>query len=209
MMNRWILPILGSLTLLLGGCGGPTSDPAGQDQSVSLAGADIGGPFTLTDQDGRKASWSDFRGKYALVYFGYTYCPDVCPVDLQRIAQGYALFAKSAPDRAARIVPLFITLDPRRDTPAVLKNYVSNFPPFIGLTGTEEEIAAVAKRFAVAYSKEAGKGPSDYLVAHSRTPYLFGPDGAPIAIMPVDDPATPAQEGVPADIAAFLDSRVK
>lgn len=204
------------IAFVLAGCGPSGGGNAGQaDTSAqsdgSLAGAAIGGPFTLTDQDGKKRSWSDFNGRYRLIYFGYTYCPDVCPIDLQRIAQGLRLFEKQAPDRAAKIQPIFVSVDPERDTPAVVKAYVSAFHPrLIGLTGTPEEIAAVAKRFVVVYSKEKTKGSTEYIVSHSRTPYLFGPKGEPIALVPVDDPTTPdVDEGSAQAVAKALDRWVK
>ena len=211
MVRTFLLAMLGGGALALAGCGSSGGGPFSPTEQGSLAGARIGGPFTLTDQDGRKRSWSDFEGSYRLVYFGYSYCPDVCPVDLQRIAQGYAAFEKQAPDRAAKVQPIFITLDPERDTPEVLKNYVSAFHPrLVGLTGTPDEIAAVAKSFVVVYMKDTPKGSTDYLVSHSRTPYLFGPDGAPIALVPVDDPATPDKdEGTAAEITRVLDRWVK
>jgi len=211
-MNRRFQALLAASVLLLGGCDSTKEEAQApvQSRSVSLEGLRIGGPFTLTDQDGAKRNWDDFRGKYRLVYFGYTYCPDVCPVDLQRIMQGYAAFAKKAPERAARIQPIFISLDPDRDTPAVVKTYVSAFSPrLIGLTGTPEQVAAVAKDFAVAFSKENSKGAADYLVAHTRTPYLFDPAGKPLALVPVDDPTTAAQEGLPEEVRTFLDQWIK
>ncbi|MEO8722050.1 MAG: SCO family protein [Sphingobium sp.] len=207
-MNRLLLcamalAVMGSLS----GCGGVA--PADQQQG-SLVGDAIGGSFTLTDQDGRTVSWDDFRGKYRIVYFGYTNCPDVCPVDLQRIMQGLRLLEKSAPARAAQIQPIFITVDPKRDTPPVMKAYVSALHPrLLGLTGTPEQIAAVARKFVVAYFLEKPNETGAYIVSHSRTPYLFGPDGKPIALVPVDDPASPAQEGGPTEVAAFLDNWVK
>ena len=202
--------MLGGGALALAGCGSSGSGPSPTEQG-SLAGARIGGPFTLTDQDGRKRNWNDFKGSYRLVYFGYSYCPDVCPVDLQHIAQGYAAFEKQAPARAAKVQPIFITLDPERDTPAVLKPYVAAFHPrLVGLTGTPEQIAKVAKDFVVLYNAEKPEGASDYLVSHSRTPYLFGPDGKPIALVPVDDPGTPdVDEGAPDIVRAFLEKWVK
>src|SRR3546814_196753 len=116
-----------------------------------------------------------------MLYFGYSYCPDVCPLDLQKLMQGYRLFEKKDPARAAKVQPIFITIDPQRDTPQVLKNYVSAFhPKLIGLTGTPDEIAKVAKDFAVYYEK-AGED-EHYLVDHSRSPYLMGPDGKPLEI---------------------------
>lgn len=212
-MNRTFLYAFTAIgTTMLGGCGGTSStteQPATQ-QVVSLVGARIGGPFTLTDQNGIRRKWDDFRGKYRIVYFGYTNCPDVCPVDLQHIMQGLTLFEKKAPARAAQVQAIFISVDPQRDTPDVIKAYVSALHPrLIGLTGTPDEIAAIAKAFAVVYSHEKPNATGAYIVGHSRTPYLFGPDGKPLALVPIDDPVTPAQEGTPDDVAAVLDSLVK
>ncbi len=175
----------------------------------ALVGARIGGPFTLTDQDGKSVNWDSFKGRYRLVYFGYTYCPDVCPVDLQSIMAGYRLLAKQHPDKASKVQPIFISIDPERDTPAVLKTYVAAFPPnLIGLTGSVDAIARVTKDFAVVYGKEEGSDPKAYLVSHSRTPYLFGPDGKPIDLIPVDDPATKDNEGMPQSVADLLAHRI-
>jgi len=214
MMNgKHVVPFLAAL-LAISGCSGGQGDAPDQGQppkaEIDLTGARIGGPFTLIDQDGKPRSWDDFAGKYRIVYFGYTYCPDVCPVDLQRIAQGFSLFEKEAPERAAKVQPIFISVDPERDTPAVIKSYVSAFhPKLLGLTGTPDQIAAVAKAFAVVYSKEMTEGASEYLVGHTRTPYLFDPQGKPLAMLPVDDPATQEPEGLPKDIAAALDRLVQ
>jgi len=121
------------------------------------------------------------------------------------------LFEKQAPTRAVKVQPIFITVDPERDTPEVLKAYVAAFHPrMIGLTGTSDQIAAVTKKFVTVYSKVETKGSSGYLVSHTRTPYLFGQDGAPIIMLPVDDPATPDKdEGAPELVAASLDRWVK
>lgn len=213
-MNKALLSMLLPLTALLAGCNmGPGGNASSGNESVQgdLHGARIGAPFTLTDQDGKKVRWDDFKGQYRLVYFGYSYCPDVCPLDLQRIMQGFAKFEKDKPALAAKVQPVFISVDPERDTPAVLKTYVAAFHPrLIGLTGTPEEIAKVAKDFVVLYNKEETKGASGYLVSHSRTPYLFGPDGAPVALVPVDDPGTPdVDEGDPAKVTAFLEKWVR
>ena len=167
-----------SLGLLLGGC-----SAAKEQEQPPLAGARIGGPFTLTDQKGRQVSSSDFEGKYRLVYFGFASCPDVCPVDLQVIGQSLRQLEKSDPTIAAKVQPIFITVDPERDTPPVMGRYVSLFHPrLIGLTGTPKEIAAVAKAHGIYYSKQ-GEG-SDYMVDHARMVLLFGPKGEPIAIIP-------------------------
>jgi protein SCO1/2 len=163
----------------LAGCTPPAEPP--------LKGAALGGPFTLTNQDGGKTSDTDFKGKYRLIYFGYTYCPDVCPVDLQQIGKALKAFDKAEPARAAKLQPIFISVDPERDTPAVLKEYVAAFHPrLIGLTGTREQVAEVAKRYGGYYMKAERGGASGYLVDHSRVTLLFGPEGEPIAIVPQD-----------------------
>ncbi|WP_428685322.1 SCO family protein [Sphingopyxis sp.] len=163
-----------------------------------LAGAKIGGPFTLTDQDGKTVRDTDFAGKYRLVYFGYSYCPDICPVDLQKLMRGLAAFEKSDPARGAKIAPMFITVDPERDTPAALKPFVSRYHPrLIGLTGTPEQIAAVAKAYVVIYNKVPGSAPDRYLMAHSQLAFLMDPAGKPLALLPLDDPSTDADEGAP------------
>lgn len=198
--------------LLLSACQGGTSGStnAGSEQG-DLAGAAIGGPFTLTDQDGRTVRWDDFKGKYRLVYFGYTYCPDVCPLDLSKITAGFKLLEKSDTAKAARIQPIFITVDPQRDTPAVLKTYVAAFHPrLLGLTGPADVIETVKKEFVVVASKTGDpKATKDYLVSHTRTPYLFDPDGKPIALVPTDDTSTQQDEAAPDTIRAFLEKWVK
>ena len=145
-------------------------------------GPRVGGPFTLVNDNGKTVSNRDFRGKYMLVYFGYTYCPDVCPTTLNSVAQAMT----SLGARAKQVQPIFITVDPERDSPTVMKRYVSAFSPsLIGLTGTPAQIAAVAKEYKVYYAKHVtGPGPNDYSMDHSSIIYLMGPDGnfiAPIA----------------------------
>nr|WP_243395632.1 SCO family protein [Sphingomonas oleivorans] len=162
-------------------------------ETPPLAGAKIGGPFTLTDQDGRRVSDSQFAGRYRLVYFGYTYCPDVCPLDVQNLALGLKQLEESDPGKAEKIQPIFISIDPARDTPEVLKQFVSAFHPrLIGLTGTEAEIATVAKEFAVYYKKQPpAPDTSGYLVDHLRQAMLFGPKGEPLALIPQEEGAEP------------------
>ncbi|MBP6030529.1 MAG: SCO family protein [Sphingobium sp.] len=210
-MNRRPSLVVMSAALLLAGCDASqdAAAPSAAPAETDLRGATIGGPFALTDQDGKQRNWAEFQGRYRIVYFGYTYCPDVCPLDLQRIAQGFRLFEKQAPARAAKVQPIFISVDPERDTPAALKTYVTAFHPrLIGLTGTEAQIATVAKSFVTVYSKVTQKNGA-YLVSHTRTPILFGPEGAPLVMLPVDDTATPQAEGTPEQIADALDRWVK
>uniref|UniRef100_UPI0013DA4287 SCO family protein n=1 Tax=Sandarakinorhabdus rubra TaxID=2672568 RepID=UPI0013DA4287 len=161
--------------------------PAPAEPQGNLAGASLGGPFTLTDQDGRRVSDRDFAGRWRLIYFGYAFCPDVCPTDLALLGRGLAAFEQRSAAAGARVAPIFITIDPARDTPAVLKPYVAAFHPrLVGLTGTAAEIAAVTRAFGV-YAKQMPGGDADaYLMDHSAMVYLFGPDGRPVAFLPHD-----------------------
>lgn len=150
----------------------------------------MGGPFRLINQDGKTVTDADFAGKYRLIYFGYTFCPDVCPVDVQMMGRGLTAFEKADPARGAKVVPIFITVDPARDTPPVVKEFVSNFHPrMVGLTGSEKDIDAVAQRYGIAYLRQTPNGQGAYLVDHARMAVLYGPKGEPIAIMPQN--ATP------------------
>ena len=135
----------------------------------------VGGPFTLTDQNGKRVTDQDFRGKYMLIFFGFTYCPDVCPSELQVMS---AALDELGPV-GEKIQPVFITIDPARDTPEAMKLYVSNFHPrMVGLTGSDQDIAAVAKAYRVYYAKAKGaENAPDYLMDHSTILYLMGPDG--------------------------------
>ena len=136
----------------------------------------IGGPFTLVGKDGKPVSDQVFRGKYMLVFFGFTHCPDICPAELQVMS---AALDELGP-KANEVIPIFITLDPERDTPQLVSDYVMNFGPrFVGLTGTPEAVAQAAKVYRVVYSKfqEEGAKPGDYSIDHSALVYLMGKDG--------------------------------
>jgi len=146
---------------------------AGRDDAA-LAPVAVGGPFTLTDQNGATRSDTEFRGKLMLIYFGYTYCPDVCPTTLDMMTRALAALG---PD-AQKVVPIFITVDPGRDTPAQMKTYASNFDPrLVALTGSPEAIASVAGEYRVYYQKAKGENGGDYTVDHSSAIYLMGRDG--------------------------------
>lgn len=192
----------------LAGCNGPAA-PA-NDARPPLEGARIGGPFTLTDQNGKAVSDTDFSGKYRLVYFGYSFCPDICPVDLQKLMRGLSQFEKADAARGAKVAPMFITIDPARDTPAALKPFVARYHPrLIGLTGSPEQIAAAAKAYVVSYNKVDGSAPDRYLMAHTQLAFLMDPAGKPLALLPLDDPSTEKDEGAPAAVAAELAKWVK
>lgn len=144
----------------------------GRDGSVTGT-ALVGGPFELTDQDGKRVSDTQFRGKLMLVFFGYIFCPDVCPTTLLDVGQALEKLGKDA----GQVQPIFITIDPERDTPAAMKDFLGNFDPrVIGLTGTPSEIQAAAKAYRVYYAKAAGKE-RDYLMDHSVFIYLMDRDG--------------------------------
>ena len=180
-MNSKFSKIGIAAALLLAGCNGAGTPPA----EPPLAGARIGGPFTLTNQDGKTVHDTDFAGKYRLVYFGYTFCPDVCPTDMQKIGAMMRDLDASDPALSARIVPIFITVDPERDTPAAIKQFVGAFyPRIVGLTGSPAAIAAVAKAYGVTYGKEPPATPGgSYLVNHMTLTYIMGPKGEPIAYL--------------------------
>ncbi|KRA81375.1 SCO family protein [Altererythrobacter sp. Root672] len=172
------------LSLILSGCGNSTASPAAD---APLAGAQIGGPFELVDTQGKTVRWSDFDGKFRMVYFGYAYCPDICPFDVQRMMKGFEQFKKAEPELAAQVQPLFITIDPSRDTPKVVGEFTSAFSDdLIGLTGTQEQIAQAAKAFAVYYTKGEVSESGGYLMDHSRAAFLMGRKGEPIALLPVE-----------------------
>ena len=191
-MNNAKMIVVAGLLALLAACNPAPDESNSSAAEPPLAGARIGGPFTLTNQDGGRTSESQFKGQYRIIYFGYSYCPDVCPVDLANIMLGLKQAEKENPKLAKKIQPIFISIDPERDTPAVLKQYVSAFHPrLIGLIGTPEEIADVAKKYLIVYNIRKDEGSSEYLVDHSRQAYLFGPDGEPLALLPFD--GTPRQ----------------
>ena len=168
------------LGLALAACSGGSDEPP-------LKGAAIGGSFTMTDQNGRTATDRDFAGRYRIMYFGFTHCPDVCPTDLAVLGQALRRFEKSDPARAARVVPIFVSVDPERDSPAVLKDYVAAFHPrLVGLTGTPRQLADMARRYGAYYGKEKPGPGGGYNVNHSRIAELIGPKGEPIALLPYD-----------------------
>lgn len=193
MPRRTILIFAAAVLLIALGIAGFALVSQRAHQPLSSGVALVGGPFSLVDQDGKRVTEKDFLGKYMLVFFGYTFCPDVCPTELQVMT---AALDQMGPE-AEKIQPVFISIDPERDTPQVLKAYVGNFGPrLIGLTGTPEEVAAVAKAYRVYYAK-AGNASSatDYLMDHSSIIYLMGPDGRFVTHMPyTTDAAKLAQE---------------
>jgi protein SCO1/2 len=181
---------------LVGALGGAAAlmltEPAPRANVQTSGKALIGGPFTLTDQHGKTVTDRDFRGRYMLVFFGFTHCPDICPAELQVMS---AALGELGP-KAEKVVPIFITLDPERDTPEAVGAYVANFGPnFVGLTGSPEAIAEAAKAYRVAYSKfreDASK--TGYSIDHSALVYFMGKDGQYIAHFAYGTPAAKMTE---------------
>jgi protein SCO1/2 len=155
------------------------SQPGDRLQSVDGSGhVPIGGPFELVDQSGETVTQAAFAGQYTLVYFGFTYCPDVCPTALWAMTQALDRLAEEAPEKAAQVTPVFITIDPERDDVAAMKDYAAHFHPrLVALTGTPDQIAAVAREYRVYYRKVEEDPDSPYMMDHSGFIYLMGPDG--------------------------------
>jgi cytochrome oxidase Cu insertion factor (SCO1/SenC/PrrC family) len=147
----------------------PTKGPIGSGTAL------IGGPFTMVNQKGETVTNKSFDGHYTIYFFGYTFCPDVCPTELQVLT---AALKELGPD-AAKITPVFVSIDPERDTPKIIGEYVSNFDSrFVGLTGSPEQLANMARAFHVYYKKEANpKDAQNYGMDHPSILYLMGPDG--------------------------------
>ncbi|KAB7647606.1 SCO family protein [Polymorphobacter fuscus] len=170
--------------------------------SGNLAGSSLGGAFALTNQDGKPVTDKDYAGQYRLIYFGYTFCPDVCPTDVGYISRGLADFEKGQPARGARVTPIFVTVDPERDDVAAVKAFTAAFHPrLVGLTGSPAAIDAARKAYGIYAKKVATSDPDNYLVDHFAVIYLFGPDGAPIAFLP--------HGSTPADVTAMLETYVR
>lgn len=196
-LKRWIA----SLVLVLA-LGAPLTACQQQEktQRPPLEGAAIGGPFTLIDKDGRNVTWEQFKGKWRIVYFGYTFCPDACPMDVQAMMRGFDLFTKKHPAQAAGVQPIFITIDPARDTPQIVGQWTAAFGPrLLGLTGTPAQVKTAADAF-VAYYKKGENAPGGYLMDHSRIAYLMDPNGKPIAMLSVDK----GPEAVAAELATWV-----
>lgn len=192
-----IAVLLASLLLVACNAAPPAAQPLA---GTSLEGAAIGGDFSLIDKDGKPVRWGDFRGSYAIVYFGYTFCPDACPADVAVLMRGFAQFEKAEPDKAARVRPVFISIDPARDTPKVVGEFAAAFSPrLLGLTGSQTQVDQAAKAFKT-YAAKGQQSAGGYLMDHTRFAYLMDPDGKPIEALPIDKSA----EAVAADLRAAV-----
>jgi protein SCO1/2 len=153
---------------------------------VSTGEAKIGGPFNLTDGSGKRVTEALLRDRYSLLYFGFTHCPDICPLALGTITEALEI----AGPQAETVLPIFVTVDPERDTPQVMADYVANFHPrFVALTGTPDEIRATTAVYRVYAAKAAGTAPEEYNMAHSDFIYLIGPDGKYVTHFRAEDTA--------------------
>ena len=199
-----VLLALGIVVLEFGSGGGigglirPATEDASAGTASIPAGVSIGGPFHLTDDKGHTVTQADYRDRWMLVFFGYTNCPDECPLTLQKMT---AAFDKIGP-LADKIAPLFITVDPARDTSARLASYLANFDPrIVGLTGSDAQIAEAAKAYRVYYAPARHEESGADLVSHSIFLYLMDPTGKFSALLPSD---------VDADkLAAMLRAKLK
>lgn len=143
-------------------------------RSPEYAGAHIGGPFALTDQTGKRVTEQDFRGKFMLIYFGFVFCPDACPTALTNMTDAIEALGPAGED----VTPVFITVDPERDTVEVLKDYAEAFHPRLkALTGSMEEITKVAKEYRIYFKKAAETAPGEYQVDHASIVFLMNRDG--------------------------------
>lgn len=186
----WTLCLFGVALLLVGYLARP--EKVATPGAVAVSGS-IGGNFTLTDQDGNTVTNKSWPGKYQLVYFGFTHCPDVCPLGLNKIAEALNKMPK---DTAAKIQPIFITVDPERDTAAGLKEYVGLFyPTLVGLTGTPQQIEQVKDQFKV-YAQKQGDDEKDYMVNHSSYTYLMSPKGPLLEVYSHDTTAQEMADGI-------------
>lgn len=178
-MKTSTLVLLGGTAFLAGSIAALALIPGARErflpEAVRNAGsAAVGGPFKLVDQSGRTVTDADYRGRYMLVYFGFTHCPDVCPAALQVMSA--ALDKLGA--RATSFAPVFITVDPERDTPEVLNEYLASFPGTTGLTGSVDAVRAAATAYRVYFKKSKDEGSAAaYTIDHTSIIYLMGPDG--------------------------------
>lgn len=175
---KWLVRYGATLLLTVGvaslisGCKQPESQQS--FISTDVTGADFAKNFHLTDHKGQPRTLSDFKGKVVVLFFGYIHCPDICP----RTLANFASVAKRLGPESNKIQVLFVTLDPERDTQAVLAKFVPSFDPaFLGLYGTQQQIAETAKEYKLVYQKQAGKGPSNYTLDHSAGTYIYDPSG--------------------------------
>lgn len=183
-LNRALIALAAGVFVLLIGFGfwmygqlGSGDVMSGAFQESEQTRVDIGGAFNLTDHTGRQVTEADFAGGYTLMYFGFTYCPDFCPAALQVVTAALDQLEEQDPDVAKAVTPIFVSVDPERDTVEAMADYVGHFHPrMVGLTGTPEQIAEAAKNYRIYYQRVESEAATYYLVDHSTYLYLIGPD---------------------------------
>lgn len=188
---RPLIVLLAALLVLVTGCQPYEYHGLYLDSPMSVPAV------TLTDQNGQPASLADYRDKVVLVYFGYTFCPDVCPTTLTEVNKALDLLG----NQADQVQMVMISVDPERDTPAVLANHLSNFnPSFVGMTGTPDQIASAAMPFGVFYEKHEGTAATGYLVDHTASVMVLDREGRMRLVLPFETPA----EDIAADLRQLL-----
>ena len=182
---------MAGVVALLGGTAGyvivnQSDDVFADCRSSTVGGGDIGGPFTLVDETGATVTDKDVLAKPSLIYFGYTFCPDICPLDTARNADAVDILAEQGFD----VTPIFITIDPARDTPEVVASFTENLhPKMIGLTGSEEQVKAASAAYKTYFRKQASEDPDFYLMDHSTFTYLVLPQTGFVEFFRRDDTA--------------------
>ncbi|MBN8763035.1 MAG: SCO family protein [Thiobacillus sp. 63-78] len=178
-MTRWFAAVWAVAMFALAGC-----QPAAQSpvfQATDISGAGFARDFRLTDHNGRIRTLADFKGKVVAIFFGYTHCPDVCPTTLS----DFAAALKQLDGQAERVQVIFVTLDPQRDTPAILKQYVPAFnPDFLGMYTDADALKQLAKEYKIVYQRTSVKATDDYLIDHSAGTYIYDPAGNLRLLMP-------------------------
>lgn len=207
--HRALIALLGGVLVLLLGLGlwmyqmtGSSDMMSGAFQESEQGRVDIGGPFELVDHTGRTVTEADFAGGYTLTYFGFTYCPDFCPAGLQTASAALDLLEDDAPEVASQVTPVFVSVDPERDTVSAMADYVTHFHPrMVGLTGSPEQVAEAAKNYRVYYQKVESETATYYLVDHSTFLYLIGPDGYYVTHFSHGTPPEEIAQRVKAEVA--------
>jgi protein SCO1/2 len=173
-MKKSVLPFLLLILLLVAVIGGRYAMLGSDGGAAAPAEVRLGGPFTMTDHKGQKVTEANYKGKLQIFYFGYTFCPDVCPTGLQTISSALDLLG----EKAKEVTPIFITVDPARDNVTQMASYVANFhPSLVGLTGTDEQTAAITRSFRAYAAKAKSDDPENYSVDHSALYYLMNREG--------------------------------
>lgn len=197
--GRHLAAALLAAALALAGCDSLFAPARGPFAGIDVTGGEMGGALRLTDHDGKPRSLADFRGKVVVVIFGFTHCPDVCPTALSDMARA----VRELGDREAGVQVLFVTLDPKRDSAELLRQYVPAFhPAFVGLRGSEAEIAQVKKDFHVYSAERPGKTPETYTVDHSAQSFVIDRDGRMRLLLPPNTPSA----AIASDLRILLNS---